>query len=253
MRAERRRAALVAGLAGLYALGLHGHLIVGHDQAQYVVLGDALASGRGYRQIQVVGEPLFTRMPPGLPALLAAASLVGMPGLWLQHLLVILISAAALPGVYRLAQPVVGCGGALGVTTLTALNASFYALAHQTLSEGPYTALLVLTLLLAVRTRDRPEPRAIAALIALTALAIHVRTIGFALIPAVVAALASGLGSPRTRLARVVAYAGTTAVLVLPWTLYTLDPPESSNYSYVDVLTESVGPSWIQTTPARTQ
>ena len=41
------------------------------DDGHYYVAALALAEGRGYRAISVPGEPLVTRFPPGLPALVA--------------------------------------------------------------------------------------------------------------------------------------------------------------------------------------
>ncbi len=79
-RPRRARAAAAVGgavaLAWLallpwppYRVGSYG------DDAVYVALGRALASGLGYREIFTVGLPAHAKYPPGLPALLA--------GLWL--------------------------------------------------------------------------------------------------------------------------------------------------------------------------
>src|ERR1700746_1263336 len=41
------------------------------DGAGYAVLGEALASGRGYREIDMPGAPRHAHFPPGYPAALA--------------------------------------------------------------------------------------------------------------------------------------------------------------------------------------
>ena len=46
------------------------------DDSFYVILARALASGEGYRYLNVPGHPAATHFPPGYPALLAILSLV---------------------------------------------------------------------------------------------------------------------------------------------------------------------------------
>jgi len=71
---EGRRAALLAGLV-ILAIGLAiiDSLPVGvaFDDAMYVILAKALATGQGYRWLNLPGAPPATHFPPGYPALLA--------------------------------------------------------------------------------------------------------------------------------------------------------------------------------------
>ena len=64
--------ALAAGIAVVDARPVG----VVHDDAMYVILARALASGQGYRFLNLPGAPAATHFPPGYPAFLAAVSWV---------------------------------------------------------------------------------------------------------------------------------------------------------------------------------
>src|SRR5690349_24054015 len=42
-----------------------------HDDGMYVILAKSLATGRGYRWLNIPGAPPATHFPPGYPAVLA--------------------------------------------------------------------------------------------------------------------------------------------------------------------------------------
>ena len=72
-RARRRRGlGLATGLAIVDALPVG----VVADDAFYVILARALATGQGYHVLNVPGHPAGTHFPPGYPALLALLSFV---------------------------------------------------------------------------------------------------------------------------------------------------------------------------------
>ena len=62
--------ALATGIAIVDALPVG----VVADDSFYVILARALASGEGYRYLNVPGHPAATHFPPGYPALLAVLS-----------------------------------------------------------------------------------------------------------------------------------------------------------------------------------
>ncbi len=68
----------VGGLAIAVGLAVVDALPVGvvADDSFYVILARALASGEGYRYLNVPGHPAATHFPPGYPALLSLLSLV---------------------------------------------------------------------------------------------------------------------------------------------------------------------------------
>jgi 4-amino-4-deoxy-L-arabinose transferase-like glycosyltransferase len=68
---------LAAALAAMALIGAwlrHAPLVCGttHDDAIYVILGKALAAGKGYALIDLPGAPLQAKYPIGYPAILAA-------------------------------------------------------------------------------------------------------------------------------------------------------------------------------------
>src|SRR5260221_3554784 len=64
----------VVGVLGL-AVGLLvlDHYAVGvfHDDAMYVILARSIATGQGYRYLNLPGTPVASHFPPGYPLLLA--------------------------------------------------------------------------------------------------------------------------------------------------------------------------------------
>lgn len=72
-----------------------------HDDAIYLALGKAIASGEGYRSIYAVGQPVHLKYPPGLPLIYAT--------LWAVHGSLGFVAAAAR------GLALVTCGAAAGV------------------------------------------------------------------------------------------------------------------------------------------
>src|SRR5207247_392209 len=72
-RAQRWLPWVVAALTLAAAIHAIEPLPVGvfYDDAQYVILAKSLATGHGYRFLNLPGAPLATHFPPGYPAFLA--------------------------------------------------------------------------------------------------------------------------------------------------------------------------------------
>lgn len=119
-------------------------LFTGGDNAGYMILGDALRTGRGYLDIYLPDAPLHTKYPPGYPAILALLGWIG--GLQLFKLLSLACTAAVVWLVYltgrRLFSPAVGVAAAIA----TAVNPVFLEYSHWVLSEAPFTGLVLLCL-----------------------------------------------------------------------------------------------------------
>jgi hypothetical protein len=62
---------LVSAVHLLFRLSAEFPVGVWNDDGVYVVLGKAIAAGEGYRSIHLVGAPLQVKYPPGFPLLLA--------------------------------------------------------------------------------------------------------------------------------------------------------------------------------------
>ena len=73
----QRRWAFTLGAIGVLALVVgvavtdNYHVGVFHDDSMYVILARSLATGEGYRYLNLPGAPEATHFPPGYPALLA--------------------------------------------------------------------------------------------------------------------------------------------------------------------------------------
>jgi hypothetical protein len=108
-----------------------------------MVLGEALRSGAGFRDIQLPGSPLHAKFPPGYPAILAVAGWFG--GLQLFKVLSLVFTSAGVWLTYRIAEPLSGRRGAIIAAALLAVSPVFLDFSHRVLSEAAFTFLLLAT------------------------------------------------------------------------------------------------------------
>jgi hypothetical protein len=229
--APRERAALDwwrLGLAIVGALALAAGLAVVdtrpvgvmHDDAMYVILARALASGEGYRNLNLPGAPAATHFPPGYPALLAVVSFVAPAfpaSLVAFKALNALCLAAAAVLVTRFARARAMSGGwALGVGIASAVSVPLLVLGSMVLSE-PFFLALLLALLPALESFvERPSSRSRGLLLGVAlAACVLVRSHGIVLLPALVIVL---LQRRRWRDAAIVTSAALACLL--PWQLW---------------------------------
>src|SRR5437773_12063334 len=101
--------AIAAGLVAVNNLPVGGFF----DDAFYVILAKSLATGHGYRNLNLPGAPLATHYPPGYPLFLAALWRIG-PAFPANLVLFKVANALFLPVVaafaYRLARARLGLG-----------------------------------------------------------------------------------------------------------------------------------------------
>lgn len=190
------------------------------DDGIYVVLAKSLATGQGYRYLNLPGEPVAAHYPPGFPLMLAA-----LWTLWpafpenvalFKLANVILLAVAAVAGYHfaskecalpRPAAAAVAIAGALGVPALI--------LAAMVLSETLFLALLLPSLIASERMIRAPTVRRAVEVGVLCGLLALVRSLGVALLLSTLLAL----GSRRAwRPAAVVA--GAALALLVPWKLW---------------------------------
>jgi hypothetical protein len=209
--------ALAAGLAIVDALPVG----VVADDSFYVILARALASGEGYRYLNVPGHPPGTHFPPGYPALLALLSFV-VPAFPDSVVAFKAVNAAFLAVasicVALLLRTRAGLGPAwsIGVGAMTAVSVPLLILGNLVLSELCFLAL-ALTLLLALeRLVDEPVPawRVLALGVAIGVCAL-VRTHGIVLVPAAVIALGA-----RRRWRDTALLTAAAVITLLPWQLW---------------------------------
>ncbi|MFI5249916.1 MAG: hypothetical protein ACHQTF_08095 [Gemmatimonadales bacterium] len=224
-------AAATVGLVTLcVAMAVARPYVIGafHDDAIYVILGRALASGAGYRYLHLPGTPHATHYPPGYPALLALLWRVApqFPDnvLLFERANACLLGVAAALGYTlvrrstRLTAPWAGAVAILGTATIPSL-----ALATVILSESLFLAVLLGALvasevIVAAGNRDpvdrwtAPAPAIAGLLCGAVGL---VRTVGIVVVPAAVAVC---LIRRRPRAALVVGVIATA--MILPWQLW---------------------------------
>ena len=150
----------------LGALQLHPHLGLFNDDAEYLVLGEALAGGQGYTWANDPLQPPHNKYPPGYPLAVAGVLLLtghandAYGGIIPAKLLTLLAFAGALVLLWLLlsrTQREPGFEPLLAVG-LFAVNPFVLEYAVQIMSELPYTLLSLLALWAA--TRYGPERHA---------------------------------------------------------------------------------------------
>lgn len=188
MRATRvAAAALLAAFAVLALFRFNGFSLLEPDSPAYVIEAKALASFEGYREIDRPGQPPQTFRPPGLPVLLAPLAWVAPGSIAAAKSLVLATALLALGLATALAAR--GGSGAEAIAALALIASSPYALLHATevATEFPYLAVSLAAILIATAHDDPPSKREIAVVAALLAFLPFVRTIGVALIAALLA------------------------------------------------------------------
>jgi len=162
---------------------------LGGDNARYIMLARALASGQGYRDTYLPGEPPHTKYPFLFSAMLAPLTFLEEHELLAMHLF-IGIMAVLIP-FFIYAWMRVGKFGitvSLALLILTATIPRFFSFILHILSEVPFMFFLYLAFFLLARLRSRSQAvsmREFTALTIISLLAVFTRTIGFCLIAAV--------------------------------------------------------------------
>lgn len=255
----------VAALALAVGLSIVDGLPVGvvADDSFYVILARALASGEGYRYLNVPGHPAGTHFPPGYPALLALVSFVApaFPAsiVAFKALNAAFLAAAAVL-VARLLRTRLGLSAAwsAAVGAVTALSVPLLILSNLVLSEMCFIAIALGLLLALERLADEPAPAwRVVLLGAAIGVGALVRTHGIVLVPAAALVLVA-----RRRGRDAALLAGTAILCLLPWQIWTarhggaLPSPLLGMYdSYASWWVRglrTLGPSMIPATIAKT-
>jgi len=241
-RAQRVRAAALLTALVILAIGiaLIDALPVGvaFDDGMYVILAKAIATGHGYRWLNVPGTPPATHFPPGYPAFLALlwrafpkfpANVLAFKA---ANAILLAIAGGAIVVFARrrfnfspLAATVLALAGCAVIPV--------FILSTTVLSEPLFLALIIPILLVSEQVVDgKRRTRDLVVLGLLCGLATLVRTHGIALVAGLSAALiirqpagvASSLDRPlslRSRISAAATVAISAVVVVLPWQLWT--------------------------------
>ena len=191
-----------------------------HDDAIYTMLGKALATGEGYRMINLPGSPHATHYPPGYPFFLSL--LWRLSPSFPDNIVLFKFAnaawlAAAALGAWAFARSRLHwhpLGAALAAVSGT-LTIVVLLVTGVVLSEPMFMALLFPALLLSERAAEEGTMRsALAAGLACGVLAL-VRTLGGAILPAALLVMVL-----RRHYRGAIVMAASAAVLLVPWQLW---------------------------------
>lgn len=210
-------------LAGLLALDA-SPIGVAADDAMYVMLAKALATGQGYHYLNLPGAPAATHFPPGYPALLALLWRIapGFPdNLALFKAANAIFLGATAAGITRLARSRgVEASWALGLGAVTAISVPLLLLGAMVLSELLFIALLLPLLVAlerdAARRSGEPTPlwRPFVLGVAIGLLTL-VRSHAIVLVPAY-----AGLIAFRGRRRDAMIVLAASAIAIAPWAVW---------------------------------
>jgi hypothetical protein len=219
---------LILPLALLCAVLLvNSHLVPAGDNATYMVLGQSLATGQGYRMISDPRSPPMALYPPGYPVVVAAVLLLtgttsrllsAIVPMKLISVALYLTAIAIAYDIFRRRNPTV----ATMTAVLMAVNPQLLHFASEVGTEIPYLFLSLATIWLFESSRDRPGSRFIVDVSALLAWTFYVRSIALVM----AASLALYLATKR-ELKQAATLLMITAFLALPWFIYTSSLPST--------------------------
>jgi hypothetical protein len=195
---------LILALGLLLAVPLlNEHLVPAGDNSTYLILGQALVTGRGYKMISDPRSPDMGLYPPGYPLLLAGVlALTGTQGNLLAgilpcKLLSVMLYLGTLVLIYQLLEPrnrVL----AIATTLLTAVNPQMLYYATEVGTEIPYLFLSLACLWVFERYWRKPTAGTLGGAVVVLVLAFYVRSI--ALVMAAAFALHVAVRQPSSAL-----------------------------------------------------
>jgi hypothetical protein len=213
-----RQLAIIAGVLalGVYLLRLNGVAGMYVDDAWYVLLAQAIASGQGYHLISAPTPEMSALLPASPPGFALVLALVTILAPEFPDSIVFLkaVSIAAMLGVGVVATAyyrdrLVPAPFAVGLALVVVLTPAFVWLATSTVMSEPLFTLAQLTAVVLV-ARGRPVLGGAAA-----AVAVLIRSAG---LPMLVAATVWYLVRRERRAAAL--FVATAVVVLLPWAIY---------------------------------
>ena len=133
-----------------------GKLSLSGDNAEFIILAQSLAQGRGMSHIHQPEPRLATKFPFGFPLMLAPLEWA-FPGSWVPMKgLVLVLFVLAMLVYYALVKDKLGTGPALVAAALSLSHPLLLDYAHQIMSEVPYLLFSLLALWLLGRSMQKP-------------------------------------------------------------------------------------------------
>src|SRR5437879_1294467 len=125
-------------VASLYALSMNTTLYMWGDNAHYIIVGKALATGYGLTDILFPDNPAFTFPIPVLPLLLAPSIYFFEYDLLPMKSVIAVLAVGVVYLTYLRFQPMLGDTQALLVTVLVGVSPQLVSFSHQIMTEIPY-------------------------------------------------------------------------------------------------------------------
>ncbi len=211
-------AAIILGHAVLAWLGRLPGVSYSNDDAVYLILADALRNGT-YRDLYLVSAPWHTQYPPGWPALLAITGTFTGGSISASFGLAVLLSSLGLAAFFAGARRILPDPLALVALAAAAWSIAVLIPAGRLMSEAAFFGLSMVALW-ALATPELPRRRVVLVLLVALAAA-YVRTIGLALLVAVVVVWLLARHWRRAGVA-----AGAFLIGFGPWLLWTFFGPQ---------------------------
>ena len=203
---------LVGRLGGISALNTGLHAPPRFDGAGYALLGEALASGNGYREISEPASPRHAHFPPGYPVALASLWSITGRSVEAAHFFSACCTVAAVLLAWQWFRTMYRPGSALILALALALNWTWGRVGGSIQSEPFYFLWELLAMLAAVQAGRRGNALAGIGLGLALAGCVLVRHVGVCLFAAVLIDL--GL---RRRWKAIWLMVLTVIVLIAPW------------------------------------
>lgn len=191
----------------------------GGDNAAYVALGHALATGQGYVESWDPSLAPHTKYPPVWPSALAAAQRLGADSWQALKGVTTLFALLAAAATWLFAVARVGPWAATGAALATVTSFSFLDHSAWLLSDVPFVALLMLALWAGDRAL-RDEAPALGWVMAagvLAALVVLTRSAGLPVVAALIASLALARRAPVRRFSAALVAGVLSGVPLLMW------------------------------------
>ncbi len=217
---------LMLGLA-LASLQLHGHLVPAGDNATYIVLGQSVAAGHGYRMISDPRMPNMALYPPGYPMVLAGLLLLtrnvySLPSAIVpMKLLSVALFLTVLVLSYHLFSRRSLVSGLLTACML-AVNPHLLYYANEVGTEMPYLLLSLLSIHVFQRYWRYGKPVHLVVTAALLGLTFYIRSIALVLAAAFVLFLLA-----RRRWMPALLLTSVVGLMAAPWLLYSSSLPNT--------------------------
>ncbi len=155
------------------------------DDSIYVVLGNSLAEGNGYRMISSPENYVNAEYPPLFPIFIAGIILVG-GNIFIIKLFIAILAVIGVYSLYLFLKLFFKEKKAFIITVLTGISPLFVFYTHQVMSEVPYFLFSILALYFFVKFMDNKFSKKYLFLCSLfLLLSYFTRTIGFVLIIAI--------------------------------------------------------------------